>query len=301
MTVAVRAFGWDRAAIATLRHSTLPWVDGVAPEWTIEATPLPAATLGARDRLSLVAQFAAHQALLQFAGIVDGELDAAEWAVAKKRGHDCRLIRIAAKGGVRDAPPALTSIQQCAAAVDAPPLDVLRQSWARAESAYHEAFTRLRSDATADLRWTRRAACGVILSPGIESLRAILEASHGRFGYDDPACIESLRALQSPDVIILGDHASPFERCSAIPNIGQAFQSASEAEIAERIIAGLGGRRVIFAVTNADAFDAASKHVVRLLATFDGAVWVTPAATCLGRAPSSWRRVLPRAGSWNRG
>src|SRR3954451_17935464 len=81
----LRAFGWDRALIATLRHSTLPWFDGLAAEVSLDATPIAAAgELGARDGLSLLAHFAAHEALLQFAGCSDADYDAAEWAIVRK-------------------------------------------------------------------------------------------------------------------------------------------------------------------------------------------------------------------------
>src|SRR5437868_3395515 len=91
-SVELRQFGWDRALVATLRHSTLPFGEA------IDAAPLARCDdLGARDKLSLVAQFAAHQAFLQFAGVGDGECDPAEWAVARKRGSDCRLIRVASR------------------------------------------------------------------------------------------------------------------------------------------------------------------------------------------------------------
>src|SRR6185503_20630379 len=86
-----RSFAWDRALTATLRHSKLPWDEPLA------ATPLAETrNLGARDKLSLLAQFSTHQALLQFAGIADGELDPAEWAVVQRRGSDVRLVRTSA-------------------------------------------------------------------------------------------------------------------------------------------------------------------------------------------------------------
>ena len=94
IAVDLRVFGWDRALVATLRHSTLPWFDGFAPAISLDATPIAGAgELGARDRLSLVAQFAAHEALLQFAGFSDADYDPAEWAIVRKRGNDCRLVR----------------------------------------------------------------------------------------------------------------------------------------------------------------------------------------------------------------
>ncbi|MGZ5434033.1 MAG: hypothetical protein ACXWH7_14005, partial [Thermoanaerobaculia bacterium] len=57
-SVPARSFGWDHAVVATLRHSTLPWNE------PLTATPLVEVhQLGARDRLSLLGQLAAHEAL----------------------------------------------------------------------------------------------------------------------------------------------------------------------------------------------------------------------------------------------
>jgi hypothetical protein len=158
-TVDARRFGWDRALVATLRHSSMPWDE-----------PLPGIALtdvrvfGARDRLSLLGQFAAHQALLQFAGVADGELDPSEWAVVQKRGSDVRLLRVSARAcDPTLAPPVLTIAQQFAELVGAE-LEILSQSWARADAIYAEAFARLQRDAAADLRWLRRAATGSIAS-----------------------------------------------------------------------------------------------------------------------------------------
>ena len=82
ITIDVRTFGWDRALIATLRHPTLPWFDRVARELNVDAIPLAQASeLGRRDRLSLLGQFAAHEAFLQFAGFADPEFEANEWVV----------------------------------------------------------------------------------------------------------------------------------------------------------------------------------------------------------------------------
>src|ERR1043166_1394920 len=179
-------FAWDRALIATLRHSTLAWNEGVA------AKPLARAQLGARDRLSLRAQFAAHQAVLQFAGIADGELDPSEWVIIQKRGCDARLVRMAARAPDAEGPPALTLAQEFAELVRAPELEVLRQSWARAEAVYIECFAKLTCDLAADLRWTREAAAGTILSPGPEVLRSL---PRGRSTYADESCVEAMRAF----------------------------------------------------------------------------------------------------------
>src|SRR3954451_12532426 len=149
-------FGWGVAVAAVLRHSTLPWREA------LDAVPLAALPpLGGGDRLSLLAQFAAHQALLQFAGVADGACDRAEWAVVQRRGTDARLVRLAARAA-SDAPPALTLVQQFAEAIGAPALDALRQSWGRPEAVYWEIDQRLRHDAAADLRWMHAAAFGEI-------------------------------------------------------------------------------------------------------------------------------------------
>jgi hypothetical protein len=95
-SVPARSFAWDRAVVATLRHSTLPWDESLA------ATPLTdVRQLGTRDRLSLLGQLAAHEALLQFAGIADADFDPGEWSVVQKRGSDVRLVRVAAQRAIR--------------------------------------------------------------------------------------------------------------------------------------------------------------------------------------------------------
>ena len=257
--VSSRDFAWDRAVVATLRHSSLLFGD-------CAATPLAAIReLGSRDRLSLLGQFAAHQAFLQFAGITDGDVDAAEWAVVRKRGADCRLLRIAAKGVADDAPPLFTLAQQFAELVGAE-LSVLRQSWARAEAVYLVAHARLRGDVAADLQWLRRAACGRIASPGPDALRGLRP---GRYSYADDECVESLRALD--DVIVL-EGASPFPPYAALRTLGTF--SGGESEVGERILAA--NRSRTFVVTRWEAFDAPSRSVVEMLIATGGSAWVMP-------------------------
>jgi two-component system response regulator AtoC len=281
LEVQLRDFGWDRAVVATAHHSSLPWHDAFAPRVSIEAVPLAELTsIGDRDRLSLVAQFAAHQAFLQFAGIADGECDPSEWVVAQRRGSDPRLIRIAARAQSDEPPPVLTAIQQFAEAIAAPPLDVLKQSWGRAESVYHEVDARLRGDAAADLRWMRRAACGEVRAPGAEALRMLLASTSGRFGFGgDAEAIRNAALLGvAPRVITLGG-GSPLQRYSAlaelVPLIG-SMEKKSESEIAERVVAAMSTTRLLFVVPAFDSFDAASRAVVQMLATIDGAVWLVP-------------------------
>jgi DNA-binding NtrC family response regulator len=276
VVVSPRDFRWDRALIATLHHSTLPWNESVG------AKPLTNVQLGTRDRLSLVAQFAAHQALLQFAGTADGELDAAEWAVVQKRGCDIRLVRTAAREcDAGEAPPTLTVVQQFAELVRAPELAVLRQPWGRAEAVYIECFEALTRDAAVDLRWTRASAAGAVLAPGPDALRGL---TCGRFTYSDESCIDAIRAFDR-DVRVL--RGGSIMRYGALAELG-AELSMTEAEIVERI-ASLDTPPVIVAVSP-DTFDAASKRVLQMLASIDGLTLLMPDANA--QLPETRRFVV---------
>jgi DNA-binding NtrC family response regulator len=278
IAVDLRVFGWDRALIATLRHSTLPWFDGFSPEISLDATPIAdAGELGARDRLSLVAQFAAHEALLQFAGFSDADYDPAEWGVVRKRGNDCRLVRVAARHMADEAPPALTVIQQFAEAAGAPPLESLRQPWGRAESVYLEIEARLRGDAAADLRWMRRAACGEIASPGPDALNDILHGTTRSFRGEATESVRAAAALGGEQVLEIGRDASPLQRYSAInalAAIAGPLEKRVETEIVESIVERAPRQRLIFAIANRDRFDAASARVLEMLAATDVGIWI---------------------------
>ncbi|HEX8619064.1 MAG TPA: hypothetical protein VF911_15880, partial [Thermoanaerobaculia bacterium] len=269
--MSARAFGWDRALLATLRHSSLAFDEPVV------ATPLGAIKeLGTRDRLSLVAQFAAHQALLQFAGLADGELDAAEWAVVQKRGSDVRLIRVAARTcDPSVAPPVVTLAHDFAACIGAR-LDILEQPWARADAIYAEAFSRVARDVAADLKWMRAAACGAIAAPGPEGLRAL---EPGRRGYRDAACIESVQRfaqLEGACRVVVLRGASPLARYSALGTL-VSDRTLDVAAAAERILATTSRAPHLFVVADASAFDEGSRQVVDLLANARHGTWWMPA------------------------
>ncbi|HYK03675.1 MAG TPA: sigma 54-interacting transcriptional regulator [Thermoanaerobaculia bacterium] len=263
--VAPAAFGWDRALLATLRHSSLSFDEAV------DATPLAAVReLGTRDRLSLVAQFAAHQALLHFAGIADGELEPAEWAVVQKRGSDVRLIRVAARAcDPSNAPPVVALAHEFAERIGAQ-LDILGQAWARADAIYAEAFARVSRDVAADLKWMRRAAHGAIAAPGPEGLRSLDE---GRYGYTDEACITSLQRFAERVVVVRG--ASPLERYSALGALAFDRTLAAPA-VAERILGATSRVKHVFVVANEGAFDEGSRQVVELLANARHGTWLIP-------------------------
>ncbi len=300
ITVSPRQFEWDRCLLAVLRHTTLPWSNGVG-NVSLRAIPLHGARqLGRRDRLSLLAQFAAHQGLLRFAGAADGELKPAEWVVVQKRGSDCRLVRIAATiADPSTAPPVLTVAQQFADVIGAPPLEVLRQSWARAESVYIEAFGRLRQDAAADLQWTRRSAAGALLAPGVEALREIAAGRRARFTYSDPAVIEAVEALGAMDpglrvVVLRGGAIVRYGALAGLEALGVSdLARSTEAAIVERVAAVLPSQHVVFVIANHDSFDAASSRVVQMLASAGDATWiVTDAQAALSR--TRWYVVAPR-------
>ncbi len=289
--VSPRAFAWDHALIATLQHSTLPWSEELA------ATPLrEAKNIGSRDRLSLVAQFAAHEALLQFAGIADAEFDAREWAVIQKRGSDVRLVRVAARASdVTTAPPALTLVQDLAELLGAE-VEILRQPWARADAIYAETFARLSRDAVADLKWMRGAGCGAIVSPGDDGLRALV-AQHGRLGYDDPRCVDAVLRFAQLDgtfVPLVFRGASPLQRYSAMETFA-SDPSAAPNGVAERILAATSNARHVFIVTEEGAVDEASREVIAILASARHGTWLLPGPD-IGAPlpPTRWFLVAPR-------
>jgi DNA-binding NtrC family response regulator len=288
VAVDVRTFGWDRAVLSTLRHSTL------ALE-SFDATPISATRdIGNRDRLSLVGQFAAHQALLQFAGVVDDAFDEQEWAVVQKRGTDCRLVRLAGRRAPADPVPLLTIVQQFADAIETPAIEVLRQSSARAEAVYCEIDSRLREDAAADLRWFRAAAMGQIASPGIDVLRSLMTARHGRYRAEDREALATIRRAVE-DVIVIGEQSSPFDRFSGLAGLESLvpeLRTRDEGDVVERVIESASRRRLIFFVTAGDALDAASRQVVELLQASETGVWVGAEGEDLPE--SKWFVISPR-------
>jgi DNA-binding NtrC family response regulator len=266
-------FGWDRRLTVTLRHVSLPWDE------PLRIAPLTALRqIGARDRLSLIAQFAAHQALLQFAGVADGELDPGEWGVVQKRGSDVRLVRTAARSSdVTVAPPVVAVVQQFASVVGGE-LPVLRQPSARADAIYAEAYARLMSDVAADLQWVRRAACGAVAAPGPEGLSLIAE-ENGRFRYCDERALKVVERYAHYDRSIRFVHlegVSPLERYSGLQALGIDDPTLEPPVVAERILAATSSAHHLFAISREEAFDAASREVVGVLASARHGAWLMP-------------------------
>lgn len=274
--VSAHAFAWDPALTATLRHSTLPWGEHARGESLRDARGR-----GTRDRLSLLAQFAAHQALLQFAGTCDGTFDPSEWMTISRRGADVRLVRRSARAcDASAAPPVIALAQEFAEQIGVAQIDCLRQSWARADAIYAEVFARLSRDAASDLQWTRRSGCGAIAAPGPDTLR-VLADEPGRHTYAAEECIESVTRfaqLAGGLRVIVLRGASPLERYSALSNVLRT-PTGTPAEVADAILGATSGQRHIFVVSNESAFDAGSRDVINILADAKHGTWLFPAAT----------------------
>jgi DNA-binding NtrC family response regulator len=266
-----KSFGWAAPVLATLSHSSMPFGERVSGQTLADAPQI-----GSRDRLALLAQFAAHQAYLQFAGIADGEFDPAEWVVIQKRGTDVRLVRIGAKACERtDATLPIARAQQFAETIDVA-VDVLRQPWARADAIYAEAYQRLAHNVSTDLSWTKNSALGAILSPGPEHLIRLASASETH-GYMDTSCFESLRRFAELETGVRLTElrgVSPLERFSAVRAIVDDA-TLSPAAAAERILA-TSGRRQIFVIEEKSAFDQASLQLVEILAAAGHGSWIIP-------------------------
>lgn len=278
LQVPLRDFAWDAATIATLRHCALPWFDGVAPDFELTADPLASLRdLGARDRLSLTAQYAAHQAFLQFAGIAEGEFEASDWVVVRKRGQDCRLVRVAARNvDPAAAPPTVVVAQQFAECVGVNDLEALRRSWTRAETIYAEIDERLRRDASADLRWMRLAAAGEIVAPGPAALREMWRAS-GRIAYADHATPEAVRALGAIDTsvrVIELETEFPIHRYAALANVAPdlARDDRTETAVAEELVSRLSKQRHIVIVGS--RLDSSSRKVIEIASAIGAATWL---------------------------
>jgi len=274
------SFGWDSATIATLRHSTLPWFDGKTRGNDLHGVPLTGGiSLGSRERLSLVAQFAAHLAFLQFAGLSVGEeVDADEWVVVRARGRDIRLVRVAVRPAKSTAPP-FTLIQQFASAVEAPQVEILRQPWGRAEAVYAECRARVRNAATADLTSLNAAAAGTVLGGGAEWLRALCSRRGARTtcGAGGIAALEAMATIESGIALAAfqGRSILRYGALGALQTIVGPLETLRETEIVERTAAIAAGTHLIFVQPQDAAIDEASRRVIQMLASLPGVTWVT--------------------------
>ncbi|MGA7615910.1 MAG: sigma 54-interacting transcriptional regulator [Thermoanaerobaculia bacterium] len=284
--ISIREFGWSPWTIASLRHPTLPWFESRQCEIEIEGTPLSELRrFPARDALSLLGQYTAHQSFLRFASIDDGSFDPVEWMVVHRRGQDCRLVRIRSTPSVGSAPPRISLIEEFAGFVGIDDLETARQSWARPAQVYRELYQRLRHGAASDLRWVYAAAAGAIHSPGATLVEALFGDEPISFATTEPNAIETLRfagdlaRTELPLFVIGGAASSPIRRCSALSDLERAIGSmegSDESEIAERFLETT-ARGAIVILDSPETHDRASRTVTRLL----------------GQAPSRLRWIVP--------
>ena len=148
------------------------------------------------------------------------------------------------------------------------------------ETAYQVAHSRLRDDIAVDSCCERRRRGGAVA--GIESLRC------SRWPAESGAGGCSARALAIDPTIVPGDGASPLSRYSGIAALAVPAK-LRETEVVERVLA---GSHRIFVLTNADAFDNASRRVVELLQAAEFGLWIGSEGEEL--SPTAWFVLSPR-------
>jgi hypothetical protein len=156
----LREFGWPLSRIAVLRHSTLPFESGRVIE--LDTTELISARpWGKRDRLAILAQFAAHLALLKRLSIPSGRLVAEEWRIVRQRNADPRLVRIKATPAHESFTAAVEALEEMASllGLDSP------AGWTKPEQSWQESFEQTEAQA-GESAWVRRSAIAKVLSPG---------------------------------------------------------------------------------------------------------------------------------------
>lgn len=273
--VSLGDFACDAATLATLRHPTFPWFDACSPKVTFSLSPIESVQ-GARDRLSLIGQYAAHQAFLQIAGVGDGVFDPAEWRVVRKRGCDCRLLRVrmrASSPGETTEP--LTLVQEFGASVRVDDLAALQQAWARPDVIYAEILSRLQKDAAADLRWLTQCAHGEVLSPGPDVLHALWGGEPLQLADPRGECARTVRALSSLDpsvVMVEVGSAFPIHRYAALSGFGGIDPSQTEGVLAERLAERLARHRHVVILSG--SMDEPSRRVVAILRSMGSAAWI---------------------------
>ncbi|HXI12283.1 MAG TPA: sigma 54-interacting transcriptional regulator [Thermoanaerobaculia bacterium] len=275
-------FGWKPSLIATARHSTLPWYADVHP--VIDLPGVTALTdmrgWGARDRLSLTGQYAAHLSFLRRLGVVENEFDPADWVALRKRGSDVRLIRIRAldhHSDGRDGAAPLSLIQNFSELVEAKGLKVLSRSWSNSDAAYSEILVRLVEDAASDLSWLRTAAVGSNIAPHSEAFELLFERPGVCLTFRNSSALESASAIRRIDpkinLFVIGIEASPLRAFSALselmpPNSSRA--TVDENDFANDFVSRFQGHHAVLAVASPQLFDRDSQRIIRALAERGG-------------------------------
>ncbi len=267
------ASGWAVEEVAFLRHASLPWTGRPARNGEIDAEPLEkAASWGEGDRLSLLAQVAAHLAFLRAAGIGWGRFAAEEWGASRRRSDDARLLRWSI--GARDEEPAASFLSRAAALLRVSRLGSLKASWVKPECVYAEIDARRRSGPRSR-RWLREAAAGRVLPPGLAAAKQIVQGMPARVAGEEDALVEAVRALAAVasrparTFEIGGQAATPLRPFSAVSALGDfsAARPGDEAALFDRIDAAIPPNESLLLVRQAERIDDASAQVLRLLAS----------------------------------
>jgi len=267
----LREFGWTAAQIAVLRHSSLPF--GEAPDGSCEIDGVDLETAkawGRRDRLALLAQFAAHVAFLRRVGVAAGPLRTDEWLAVRNRGEDPRLVRVRATPAQESFTAALESIGAFANLLNLR-LSELEASWTRAEQIWAAALKEMCSKA-GECHWTRRAQLGWIESPGstwLEELAGNPSNIHS-LTLEAIGSLTTFRTLQHrPTALMLGSEASPIESWSAfrkvLPSSHSKAATPSEGEMAELLLNRINREGIDLVITrNVSMLDERSIRAIRI-------------------------------------
>ncbi len=283
--------GWPPAFVHAIRHSTLP---GPA-ESTDSAVPLDnCSEWGLRDRTSLLVQYAGHRAFLRHAEIRDSEFNPGDWLALRQRGQDCRLIRVNAPDSPRELEnDEVFPLSSAARFLGVENVASLTRTWTRPEDVFIELFQRLTSGASADLRWSRSSATGLLQSPGIAFLERLLAgqsvtASYVEVTVPDVVMRAMTEAKLARRIVRLGrDDASPLRPWSALRPL-EAFIgdfAGKEATIPERTGRAFERDAALLMIENYESFDLSSQRALRSIAKAGvNAAWMVPeiAAETLG-------------------
>ena len=262
--VAAERFGWSLARLACSVHHSFAWNGSAVDPKTCVALDR---TWGERHRLSLLAQFAAHQAFLAFAGLQDGDFDPAEWTVVKTRGSDVRLLRVAARGAPdwSGATP-FDHVIDFAGAIGTEHVASLDRPWGRADHVYAEARETLLEGSAADLSSVSRSAFGAVLSPGAEELDRLLTGPSTVLNADVLEAMRNLALLSGrPFIPIGGPNANPLVRGSGLAALQEIDPGLplDDPEPAVELL--LQTRSAIVVVPQPERLDPSSRMVVERL------------------------------------
>lgn len=262
--VSAEQFGWPLARLACSVHHSFVWNGSAVDRKSCVSLER---SWGERHRLSLLAQFAAHQSFLSFAGLPDHDLDPREWLVARARGGDVRLIRIA--GGSDDEWSGVTAfdrVAEFARYLHLEGISAIQRPWGRPDHFFAEAREKLRQGQAADLTSVGRAAFGMLLPPGPESLEQFLRGPVRVTQSGALVALEHLAGLAGrPFILIGGPHANPLAPGSglaALESIGLELPKGDPDSIAEAL-AEL--KKPIVSVDQPERLDSISRSVVDLL------------------------------------